>query len=88
MRTTVTLDDDLDSELRSVAHQLKKPFKSVLNDAIRRGLGAGRPAARPKRFVVEPRACRLRPGLDETRFNQILDELDTDDAAGRVSGAK
>lgn len=88
MRTTVTLDDDVASELRNVAHQLKKPFKSVLNDAIRRGLGATRPAARPKQFVVEPRACRLRPGLDDTRFNQLLDELDAEAAAGRLGHAK
>ena len=85
MRTTVTLDDDLASELRTMAHQLKKPFKSVLNDAIRRGVGATRPVARPKRFVVEPRACRLRPGFDDTRFNQILDDLDTEAAAGRLA---
>jgi len=88
MRTTVTLDDDLAAELRNIAHQLKKPFKSVLNDAVRRGVGAARPVARPKRFVVEPRVCRLRPGFDDTRFNQLLDELDTEAAAERLAHAK
>ncbi len=64
---------------------MKKTIPSVSNDASRREACAARSEAREKRFTVEPRACRLRPGFDETRFNQILDALDTQAAASRIA---
>lgn len=42
MRTTVTLDPDVESSLRKEMHRRGEPFKQVLNDAIRTGLRAMR----------------------------------------------
>jgi len=85
MRTTVTLDDKLAEQLRETAHRLKKPFKIVLNDSIRHGLTGSRPLAKAKPFVVEASDCGLRPGYDETRFHQLLDELESEAAAAKLS---
>jgi hypothetical protein len=38
MRTTVTLDPDVESMLRKEVHRRGEPFKQVLNNAIRAGL--------------------------------------------------
>ena len=38
MRTTVTLDPDVESLLRKEVRQRGEPFKQVLNNAIRAGL--------------------------------------------------
>jgi len=38
MRTTVTLDPDVESLLRKEVRRRGEPFKAVLNDAIRAGL--------------------------------------------------
>jgi len=38
MRTTLTLDDDVAEKLRTVAHQTRRSFKQVVNDALRTGL--------------------------------------------------
>ena len=79
MRTTVTLDNDVASQLRELVHRTRKPFKVVLNDAIRRGLGGGlleKSSQEP--FRVQPHPCRLRPGLDERRLNQLADELESE----------
>ena len=50
VRTTVTLDPDTEKLLRSAVRERGTSFKAVLNDAIRRGLAAARPA-RARRFV-------------------------------------
>ncbi len=74
MRTTLTIDDDLARELRDVATKSGNSFKDVVNDALRKGLG------RPKRFRVRPKACGFRSGIDITRLNQLVDELEIDRA--------
>ena len=38
MRTTLTLDDDLAMMLKREAQASDRPFRDVVNDAIRRGL--------------------------------------------------
>ena len=38
MRTTLTLDDDLAMMLKRESEQTRRPFRDVVNDAIRRGL--------------------------------------------------
>lgn len=38
MRTTLTLDDDLAVMLKREAEAGRRPFRDVVNDAIRRGL--------------------------------------------------
>ncbi len=43
MKTTLTLDDDLAERVADLAREIRKPFKVVLNDALRRGLGETTP---------------------------------------------
>lgn len=75
MRTTLTLDPDVAQLLKSEAHRLRKPFKQVVNDAIRRGLSPGM-SARRTRYRVRAHRTTLRPGIDLAGFNQLVDELD------------
>jgi hypothetical protein len=47
MRTTVTLDPDVERLLKAAAREKGAPFKQVLNDAVREGLRVqGKCAAR------------------------------------------
>jgi len=78
MRTTVTLDEDVERLLRQTMHRSRRSFKETLNAAVRAALGA-RPAAAGKRpFVVTARPMGLRAGLDPTGFNKLVDELGSD----------
>lgn len=48
MRTTVTLDPDVEALLRKAVRERGEPFKQVLNTALREGLaGARRKTAKP-----------------------------------------
>ena len=75
MRTTLTLDPDVARMLTDEAHRLRKPFKQVVNDALRRGLGPGgtRPARR--RYRVRPHGAALRAGRDPGRLNALVDDV-------------
>jgi hypothetical protein len=78
MRTTVTLDKDVEKMLRDAMHRSRKSFKETLNTAVRNGLG-GRPgSAKRKRFIVEAHPLGLRSGIDPTSFNKLVDELEAD----------
>jgi hypothetical protein len=78
MRTTVTLDKDVERLLREAMHRSRKSFKAALNDGLRAGLGAGGVPARSKPFVVKARALGLRAGLDPAGFNKLVDDLEVD----------
>ena len=64
MRTTLTLDPDVAAKARKGAARLRKPFKDVVNHALRIGLDEvlAPPAAR--RYRTRPRPLGLRPGLN------------------------
>jgi hypothetical protein len=51
MRTTSTLDDQVAKELKEVAHRTGKPFKDIVNETLRNGLGS--------KHVRSPKAYRL-----------------------------
>ena len=78
MRTTLTLDDDLADALRQQAKLLDVPFKQVVNDTLRRGLGPSAAEAPPKRHVVPFRSGFL-PGIDPMKLNQLNDQLEVED---------
>jgi hypothetical protein len=76
MRTTLTLDPDVAKLLEEEAHRRRVPWKQVVNEAIRRGLAAGTPARKEKRYRVSPHKTTLRAGIDPTAFNKLVDELE------------
>ena len=78
MRTTLTLEDDLAGILQRKARELDLPFKTVVNQALRKGLADDLAETRPV-VVVRPHdfgGCR---GLDLDRLNQLADELQVED---------
>ena len=75
MRTTLTLDDDLDLTLRERARLLDLPFKQVVNETLRCGLSPEPNEARLPGYRLVPHQSALAPGIDPLRLNQINDQL-------------
>ncbi len=71
----MTLDPDVERELRDAMHRSRKSFKATLNDGLRAGLGAKAAPAKRKPFVVRARPLGLRAGLDPAGFNRLADDL-------------
>ena len=83
MRTTLTIDPDVEGLLRREMRRTGRSMKAVVNDALRVGLGlGGRPPGAP-RYNVEPHAFGFEPGVDVDRLNQLADKLEADEHAGR-----
>jgi hypothetical protein len=78
MRTTVTLDKDVERLLREAMHRSRTGFKETLNKAIRAGLGRKKGGTRRAPFAIKARPMGLRPGLDPAGFNKLADELEVD----------
>jgi len=80
MRTTVTLDPDVEQLLRDSMQQRRLSFKEALNQAIRIGLSrtaAGLVPDEPP-FTVHARRMGLRAGLNAGRLNQLADEFEAE----------
>jgi len=74
MRTTVTLDPDVEKLLRRAMRESGEPFKQVLNDAVRTGLG--RPASRSAEKPFRQRTFNMgAPHIDLTKALRLADEL-------------
>jgi hypothetical protein len=76
MRTTVTLDPDVEQLLRYATHGSQQNFKAALNDGLRRGLAHLAPQTPVTRFVVKSRPMGLRAGLDPARLHDLADDLE------------
>jgi hypothetical protein len=91
MRTTVTLDPDVERLLKEKARQSRQSFKQVLHTAIRQGVqseGVPRPG---KVFRVKARPMRLRIGIDPARLSEIGDDLEVKaflETTKRLTGRK
>ena len=80
MRTTVTLDPDVESLLKQAMRKRGLSFKDAVNQAVRAGLGT-----RPERVPpFKQRAFHMGvPKVDLTKALALADELD-DLAHGRL----
>jgi hypothetical protein len=78
MRTTLTLEPGVARMLEEEVHRQRKPFKQVVNEAIRRGLAPT--PKRSNRFRMQPQKTAVRAGIDAGSLNRLVDELE-DEAA-------
>lgn len=74
MRTTVTLDPDVEHYIRKACHKRKKSFKRVLNDALRESLQPK--TSKPE--LLGPRSMGLATGVDPRRLSDLTDDLEAE----------
>jgi len=84
MRTTLTLDDDVAAELRKRARKTGKPFKALVNDALRAGLRGGE-AASGRTYRLEPSSMGgVVAGVDLDRALRLADALEDEAIAHKL----
>jgi hypothetical protein len=74
VRTTLTLDDDVAAKLKAQMRKTGKPFKEVVNEALRVGLLPRTVNIAP--FQVEAKPLGLRPGLNRESFAALLEQIE------------
>ncbi len=84
MRTTLTLDPDVVEKLKRRIEDSDVTLQQAVNEALRVGLSAE--SAKPReRFRVRPWCGGLRPSIDPTRLNQLVDELEVEEFVRKAS---
>jgi hypothetical protein len=74
MRTTVTLDPDVEAKLRAVMRERGVSFKVAINDAVRAGLGGASPQPRRFRMKTAPLGARFDIDKALTIAGELEDE--------------
>jgi len=86
MRTTLTLDPDVDAKLRALARDRRISFKAAVNAALRRGLADDRETART--FNVDASPLGLRPGIDLDRALALAGQLEDEETIRKLDVRK
>ena len=82
MRTTLTIDDDIARQLREIVHRSGKPFKNVVNEALRAGMENNRIADVSRPYRLEPVAMGEVTGpYDLDKALQLADRLEDEETS-------
>ena len=76
MRTTITIEDDVIQKARTVSSSLKKPFRFIINNALRIGLEQIEKPSKIKKYSTKPRPMGLKHGYELDNVQELLDRLD------------
>ena len=79
MRTTLTLDPDVAAKARKGAARLHKPFKEVINAALRVGLDAILTPAPAKPYRTNPLPLGLRQGFNYDNVSELIAAAEGED---------
>ena len=76
MRTTLTIEPDVAVEIERRRRASGDSLKRVVNGLLRKGVRAEAEAATLPPYRTPTFDLELRPGIDETKLNQLVDELE------------
>ena len=82
MRTTVTIDADVELMLKKAMREREKPFKQVLNDAVRDGLRLAR--AKPAASFKQMTFGMGKPLVDLNKAAALAAELEDQELIARL----
>jgi len=85
MRTTLTIDPDVELLLRRKMRRTDRSLKAIVNEVLRIGQGNRSKPPRAARYRVDPHAFGFRPGVDVDRLIQLVDELEAEESARRLA---
>lgn len=86
MRTTVTLDPDVEAKLRATMRERGVAFKVALNDAVRAGLSGPAPAAR--RYRMPTGKLGVRAGVNFDKALRLAGELEDEEIVRKLELGK
>ncbi|MBA3420367.1 MAG: antitoxin [Thermoleophilaceae bacterium] len=82
MRTTVTLEPDVEALIRKLMQERGISFKTALNQAVRLGLTT---KGGQQRFETQSRSMGRREGVDLTKAHQLAGELEDEEILRKMS---
>ena len=86
VRTTVTLDPDVEAKLKAIMRERAVSFKVALNDAVRAGLSG--PASAPRRYRMPTGELGVRPGVNLEKALRLAGELEDEEIIRKLELGK
>ena len=84
MRTTLTIDDAIDRELKRIVKQTDKSYKQVVNETLRNGLAV--PSYPKRKYRLKPSALgEPSPQYDLTKSLQLADQLEDEELVRKLN---
>ena len=89
MRTTLTIEDNIARQLKEIVHRSGKPFKTVVNEALRAGIENNRIADVARPFRMNPVAMGDVVGpYDLDKALQLADHLEDEELVRKLAMRK
>lgn len=76
MRTTITIDDDVLGQARTLADSLHTSFRMVINEALRAGLELIAKPAKNCEYKTVPHTMNVRKGYDLDNIQELLAQVE------------
>jgi hypothetical protein len=86
MRTTVTIDPDVEALLKKAMRERGEPFKQVLNNAVRDGLRMAQ--AKPEKPFRQRTFDMGLPQVNLTKANVLAAELEDQELVAKLRGGR
>lgn len=80
MRTTISIDDDVMDRARAIAAKLNRPFRTIVNEALRAGLDQVERPAKQRPYKTEPHAMGLRFGRNIDNIQELITQIEGEDS--------
>jgi len=80
MRTTLTIDDDVIERARALAAKLRRPFRTIVNEALRAGLDKVEHLAEQRPYKTVPHPMGLWPGRNLDNIQGLLDQIEGEES--------
>lgn len=85
MRTTLTIDDNIAGQLKEIVHRSGKPFKTVVNEALRAGIENNRIAGVTRPYRLKPVSMGEVTGpYDLDKALRLADHLEDEELARKL----
>lgn len=85
MRTTLTIADDVMEQLKREAKRSRRPFKAVVDEALRLGVDRIRPPARRREFKQRTFRMGYPPGTQLDKALQLAARLDDEEVVRKLA---
>lgn len=88
MRTTLTIEDQVLDELKKEAHRLRKPLKTVVNEALRQGLKHLRKPPSTKRYRSPIFSLGHPPNINLDKALTVASALEDEEIIRKMTDGK
>jgi hypothetical protein len=80
MRITISIDDDVLDRARGIAAKLRRPLRTIVNEALRAGLDQLEQPAKQRPYKTAPHAMGLRSGRNIGNIQELLAQIEGEDS--------